>query len=44
MVIKWVTYIAVYGYKYEKGEEDLDFVFRYPAIYNRQWIGMNSLM
>ena len=35
MMVKWVIYIAAYGYKCEEREEDLNFVVRYPAAYNR---------
>ena len=44
MVIEWVIYIAAYGYKCEKKEEDLDFVTRYLAVHHRLWIGINGLM
>ena len=31
-----MIYIAAYGYKCEEKEEDLDFMARYPAVYNCQ--------
>ena len=36
MVVNWVIHIIAYGYKCEKGEEDLNFVARYSAVYKRQ--------
>ena len=36
MVIEWVIHIAVYNYKCEEKEEDLDLVARYLVVYDRQ--------
>ena len=44
MVVEWMIHIAAYGYKCEKGEEDLDCVATYLAVYNCQWIRRNSLI
>ena len=34
-LVEWVIHIAAYGYKCEERKKDLDFVARYPVVYNR---------
>ena len=44
MVVEYVIHIAAYGYRCKRGKEDLDVMARYPAVHNRQWIGINGSM